>query len=240
MVEYATTECATCHAIVPMNEMREVKVRRVTGVSYGSGSARGSTSSNSSSFGGGRPARMRSGGSNTNRSHANKRTHMAVDRVWVCAGCKAPKSDMSPTAKSAATVALGAIAFLAYGAFGPASTKTADANNPSNAQSQMEVETPLPQSEQTLVEDQPVTDADKVVADPEEQAADSPPSPAPAEAAQVEESATVAPERSATQERPAYDGVAAARKAREEGDAEAARLDREDREKMERYAKQSR
>lgn len=100
MTEYAEGECATCGAIRPKNEMKVVSVRRVTGKSYGSGSSRTTRNSNSSSFGGGSSARFRSGTSSSSRNSSTTRTHMSKDRVWICRGCRAPKSDMSPTQKN--------------------------------------------------------------------------------------------------------------------------------------------
>lgn len=100
MTEYAEGECATCGAIRPKNEMKVVSVRRVTGKSYGSGSSRITRNSNSSSFGGDSSARFRSGTSSSNRNSSTTRTHMSKDRVWICRGCRAPSSDMSPTQKN--------------------------------------------------------------------------------------------------------------------------------------------
>lgn len=114
MTEYAEGECATCGAIRPKNEMKVVSVRRVTGKSYGSGASRTTRNSNSSSFGGDRSARFRSGSSNSNRNHSNTRTHMAKDRVWVCKGCRAPKSDMSPTQRSFMWGAIAVAAFFGF------------------------------------------------------------------------------------------------------------------------------
>lgn len=114
MTTYAEAECATCFAMRPKNEMRQVVVRRVTGESFGHGSASGSSSSNSRSYGGSRPARMRSGQGQSNRRHSNKRVHMATERLWVCEGCQPPKSDWSPAMKQGLLSALGAGGVLIY------------------------------------------------------------------------------------------------------------------------------
>ncbi len=121
MVEYATTECATCHAIRPKNEMREVVVRRVTGTSYGSGTAQSNTQSRSSSSGGQRSPRSRAGSSSGSRSHSNSRTHMSSQRIWVCKGCKAPRSDLSPPARNMLLVGFGALGFVIWSYFGGSS-----------------------------------------------------------------------------------------------------------------------
>jgi hypothetical protein len=114
MTIYAEAECATCFAIQPKNEMRQVVVRRVTGESFGQGSATGSSSNNSMSYGGSRPARMRSGQGQSTRRHSNKRVHMATERLWVCQGCQAPKSDWSPAMKQGLLYALGGGGVLVY------------------------------------------------------------------------------------------------------------------------------
>jgi hypothetical protein len=122
MTTYAEAECATCFAIRPKNELRQVVVRRVTGESFGHGSTRGSSSSSSMAYGGSRPARMRSGQGQSTRSHSNKRVHMATERLWVCHGCKPPKSDWSPATKRGLLCALGAGGVLVYvltGGFSP-------------------------------------------------------------------------------------------------------------------------
>lgn len=114
MTEYAEGECATCGAIRPKNEMKVVSVQRVTGKSYGSGSSHTTGNSNSSSYGGDRSTRFRSGSSNSNRTRSSTRTHMAKDRVWVCKGCRAPKSDMSPTQRSFMWGAIAVAAFFGF------------------------------------------------------------------------------------------------------------------------------
>ena len=124
MTTYAEAECATCFAMRPKNEMQQVVIRRVTGESYGHGSASGSSSSNSMSYGGSRPARMQSGQGRSTRRHSNKRVHMATERLWVCEGCKPPKSDWSPAMKQGLLLALGvggALVYMLVGGFSQSS-----------------------------------------------------------------------------------------------------------------------
>lgn len=83
MVEYANAECATCHAIRPKNEMRQVRVKRLSGVSHGSGR----TSRSSTSWVG--SDRSRSSNSSSNSTRRSYKMH----DLWVCPGCRAPKSD---------------------------------------------------------------------------------------------------------------------------------------------------
>ncbi len=244
MVEYATAECATCHAIRPMNEMREEKVRRVTGKSYGSGTSRGSTNSHSTGFGGGRPARNRSGNSSSSRSHSNSRTHMAVERVWVCMGCKSPKSDLSPTAVKVGVGALGVAALLIYGAVAPPNPKTASDTEfqaPQASEDKTEAVTDQPDGEQAV----PVVSAELETdaADDGAQdmtAAESPPSAdvtetseigsAPAQARPDSEGADTA--------KPQFDGIEAARQSQRKGEEERLRIEQAEAEKMDRYARQ--
>ena len=82
--------------------------------SFGQGSTTGSSSNNSMSYGGSRPARMRSGQGQSTRRHSNKRVHMATERLWVCQGCQAPKSDWSPAMKQGLLYALGGGGVLVY------------------------------------------------------------------------------------------------------------------------------
>lgn len=121
MTEYAQCECATCGAIRYKNEMRLVSVRRIVGKSYGSGSSRRSGSSNSTSYGGNQPSRYRSGSSQSTRISSSSRTHMSRDRVWICKGCKAPKSDWSPAQRSFVIGAVGLVAFFGLQVAGGAS-----------------------------------------------------------------------------------------------------------------------
>lgn len=144
MTEYAEGECATCGAIRPKNEMKVVSVRRVTGKSYGSGSSRTTRNSNSSSFGGDRSARFRSGSSSSNRNSSNTRTHMSRDRVWICKGCRAPKSDMSPTQKNFMWGIIIVAAFFGFRLF--------DGSGGNRAQSPVEAGQEAEGQEETLSE----------------------------------------------------------------------------------------
>lgn len=114
MTTYAEAECATCFAIRSKNEMRQVVVRRVTGESFGRGSASGSSSSDSMSYGGSRPTRRRAGQSQSTRRHSNSRVHMMTERLWVCQGCQPPKSDWSPAMRRGLLWGVGAGGVLAY------------------------------------------------------------------------------------------------------------------------------
>ena len=108
-----------------MNEMREVKVKRITGKTYGTGLSRGTTNSQSSSYGGGRPQRNRTGSATSVRNRSSKKVQMSVHRTWVCKGCKAPKSDMSPTARNALLIFFGLLGLWIYSLF-PPSTSSRD------------------------------------------------------------------------------------------------------------------
>jgi hypothetical protein len=89
----AEAECATCHHIMPKTEMREVRVSRVIGRSSSSGQSSRTGNRHSSSFNS--SGQFRSGSSNSTGSGRSTRgtTRTRVDRVWVCKGCKAPRSD---------------------------------------------------------------------------------------------------------------------------------------------------
>ena len=125
MVEYATAECATCHAIRPMNEMREVRVKRLSSVSQGSGRSSRSGNGRSSSFGGGSSARFGSTSSNSQRSHSNSRSHYRVNDVWVCVGCKAPRSD-TEWGGIGTIIVLAFVAFLLWNIWGGRSRTVSD------------------------------------------------------------------------------------------------------------------
>lgn len=125
MVEYATAECATCHAIRPMNEMREVRVKRLSSVSHGSGRSTRTGNGRSSSFGGGGSARFGNSSSNSQRSHSNSRSHYRVNDVWVCNGCKAPRSDREWGGIGTILV-LAFVAFLLWNIWGGASRTAPD------------------------------------------------------------------------------------------------------------------
>jgi hypothetical protein len=117
MAKYAEAECATCHSIRPKNEMRQVKVERVIGRSYGgtssvsSGSRQYYSTKNSgkSSYG--------SGNSFGSRNSSGSRTRTNVERLWVCIGCRAPRSDGwigRLVSRITAIIVLGFIAFVYF------------------------------------------------------------------------------------------------------------------------------
>ncbi|WP_156170093.1 hypothetical protein [Aurantiacibacter luteus] len=116
MTRYAEAECATCHAIRPKNEMRQETVRVESGQTHYASSGNRSSSGQSMSFGGGRPARLRMGTGTSRRSHGGTRTHYRNETVWVCHGCKAPKSADTPgMAKLKTGLVVGALfAALAF------------------------------------------------------------------------------------------------------------------------------
>jgi len=93
MAKYAEAECATCYAIRPKSEMREVKVERIVGKSHGGSNSTRSGRRNYSSFGSSGSVRFGSGNSSSTRNTSSSRTRTRVDRVWVCRGCRAPRSD---------------------------------------------------------------------------------------------------------------------------------------------------
>lgn len=124
----AEEECATCFEIRPKTEMREVRVKRVVGKSIGSSSSSSTRSGSWNSFGSGR---HRSGSSrgHGSRSGSSTRTDMAIYRVWVCKGCKAPPSDWEPgTVKLLAGTAAIAL-FFGYSALFGGSRPDAPAPN---------------------------------------------------------------------------------------------------------------
>lgn len=93
MAKYAEAECATCYEIRPKSEMREVKVERVVGKSHGGSNSSRSGRRNHNSFGSSGSVRFGSGTSSSTRNTSSSRTRTRVDRVWVCRGCRAPRSD---------------------------------------------------------------------------------------------------------------------------------------------------
>jgi len=87
MARIAEGTCATCHTIRPKNEMREVAVSRRVGTRYGfSHSRRGNRESASAQY--------------------------ARKFVWVCKGCRAPKSDGLIPWKTLIALAAAAIAYV--------------------------------------------------------------------------------------------------------------------------------
>lgn len=93
MVKYAEAECATCSAIRPKHEMRQIKLERISGRSFGDSSSRRHGSRQSWSGGNSGRTRYGNGASDNSRSGATSRTFTKVERVWVCKGCRAPRSD---------------------------------------------------------------------------------------------------------------------------------------------------
>jgi hypothetical protein len=95
MARIAEATCATCSHIRPRNEMREVSVNRKVGTRFGISHSRRST-----------------------RESASVQFRRQV--VWVCKGCRAPRSDGLIPWKTLIVLALGAAAFMW---FADASTK---------------------------------------------------------------------------------------------------------------------
>ncbi len=93
MAKFAEEECATCHAIRPKNEMREVKVERVIGRSYGGSNTARSGRRQYNSFSSSGRIRFGSGTSSSSGHSSRSNTRTRVERVWVCLGCRAPRSD---------------------------------------------------------------------------------------------------------------------------------------------------
>ncbi len=80
MVKYAEAECATCSAIRPKSDMRQVRVKRLASISHGSSSSSGTSYSKSKNR-------------NSSKSSRSTRRNYKIQDVWVCKGCRAPKSD---------------------------------------------------------------------------------------------------------------------------------------------------
>jgi hypothetical protein len=89
----AEAECATCHHIRAKTEMREVAVSRVVGRAFSSGQSSRTGFRNSSSQNYRGQPRTSSSNSQGKGSSSRGTTRTRVDRLWVCVGCKAPKSD---------------------------------------------------------------------------------------------------------------------------------------------------
>ena len=104
MNRIAEAECETCHLIRPKNEMRPVRVRRKSGSSFGFSGSRYTGNS----------------GYQGNRTGQSYRTSYSHQEVWVCEGCKKPRSDWTP----AHYAALGVAALIVFVLFsGGNSTK---------------------------------------------------------------------------------------------------------------------
>lgn len=80
MNRIAEAECATCHRIRPKTEMRPVRVRRKSG----------------SSFGFWHSARTGNSNSRSQRTGESYHASYAHQEMWVCKGCKKPRSDWTP------------------------------------------------------------------------------------------------------------------------------------------------
>lgn len=91
MTRVAETECATCHIIRPKTDMRQVQVRRK------------STSS----------VRTHWGLTKNSGRSVGTRDSFRHDRVFVCKGCKAPKSDGGYGFFFPAAIAVTVLGFLA-------------------------------------------------------------------------------------------------------------------------------
>jgi hypothetical protein len=163
MTEYAEAACATCHAIRTMNQMKEVKVKRIVGKSYQSGSSTGRRKSNSNSYS---KSGMRhgSGNSTSSRQRSSSKTQMSVYREWVCKGCSAPKSDMSPTLRNAILYLLVGTALLAFCTLNPrqAGKRQTDVNEGS--------QTNLTKDRGASPTNEPSVEEQRVVTDPTSEA----------------------------------------------------------------------
>lgn len=92
MARVAQSECATCHHIRPKTEMREVVVRRKSTSSYRSSWALTGK-------------RSRSVGTRDSFRH---------ERLFVCKGCRAPRSDRGYGGFFTASIAIAVIGLVAY------------------------------------------------------------------------------------------------------------------------------
>jgi hypothetical protein len=108
MNRIAEAECATCHLIRPKTEMREVRVRRKSGSSFGFWNSNLSSNTDYKSH----------------RSGQSYRTSYAHREVWVCKGCKRPRSDWTP----AHYAALFAFALFVWIFFVPTSERKSNAS----------------------------------------------------------------------------------------------------------------
>lgn len=97
MNRVAEAECATCHLIRPKSEMRPVRVRRKS----------------ASSFGFWQSASSANRGSSDHRGGQSYHTSYAHHEMWVCKGCKKPRSDWTP-AHYAFVLFLGFLAWLFF------------------------------------------------------------------------------------------------------------------------------
>jgi hypothetical protein len=95
--QVAAEECATCHMLMPKTMMRQVQVKRKAGYS----STTTTIEERREDFNYYRPV---------GKSH-KQTSHVRVDRLWVCRGCKAPKSDGWFQRR---LVILGVIVFVIY------------------------------------------------------------------------------------------------------------------------------
>ena len=93
MPKVAEAECATCHHVVPKTGMREVAVSRVVGRSSAFGQSSKAGNRRSSTFSSQRQWRNSSSSSSGTGALSRRSTRTRVERVWVCKGCKPPKSD---------------------------------------------------------------------------------------------------------------------------------------------------
>lgn len=93
MPRVAEAECATCHHVVPKTGMREVVVSRVVGRSSAFGQLSKAGDRRSSTFDSQEQWRNSSSNSSGMGASSRSSTRTRVERVWVCKGCKAPKSD---------------------------------------------------------------------------------------------------------------------------------------------------
>ena len=90
MNRIAEAECATCHVIRSKTEMRPVRVRRKSGSSFGFSGSRYTGNS----------------GYQGNRTGQSYRTSYSHQEMWVCKGCKKPRSDWTPAHYAALVIAV--------------------------------------------------------------------------------------------------------------------------------------
>lgn len=131
MPKIAEAECATCHHILPKTEMREVRVSRVIGGSFSSSSSSRTGYRHSSGFNS--RGQWRNGNSNSSGRGTTTRgtTRTRVEYMWVCNGCKAPRSDgwlsslLLKLAVAGAILYFGAVYLTGRGSKSSADTETA-------------------------------------------------------------------------------------------------------------------
>lgn len=233
MVIYAEAECETCHAIKPKNEMREVQVKRLAGEF--TGSARNSNQSNrrSNSFS---KSGARFGSSSTSSSgrKSHSRQYKRVERVWVCDGCPAPKSDGEWSISHYVAVALLVLGFIYWENSRADAPKAAAAASP--AVEIAPAETTSPALQEAGTDEYPANETEAAASDVSQAAesnldgalsppADTAPSPEP----------SVSSDEAALQAQ--LDHTAELRR---QGEEEAARIDREAAEQEQRYMEQAR